>query len=95
MAFRRDVATPMPILVVTSGPHHGDIGSGIGQQGREAKSITQYRIVFVSLWGRLTGTARSPGSGPSSSLGWEVLLRRPRSMLRPRYADILELMTIL
>ena len=63
LLFGLKVIAPMPILIVTSGPHHGNVGSGIGEPGRKAKGITQYRIVFISSWSPFAGIARSLGSG--------------------------------
>ena len=90
MLFSLEVIALMPILIVTSGPQHGDIGSGIGAAGRKAKGITQYRVVFVNFWGHLAGTAWLPCGSPPSSLGREVLLRRPWPTLGPRHDEALD-----
>ena len=77
MLFGLEIIAPVPILIITSGPHHGNVGSGIGEPGRKAKGITQYWIIFISSWSSFSGTARSPGRSPFFSFGRGVLLRRP------------------
>ena len=72
MLFSLEVIALMPILIVTSGPQHGDIGSGIGAAGRKAKGITQYRVIFVNRWG-----------GKSHEIG-ERSVQRHKSVRRDR-----------
>ena len=83
MLFSLNVGTPMPISVITSGPHRGDVGSGVGAPGGEAQGTTQHRIVFVVSAHPLIGKKCPPRGSPSSPFGRGILVRIPWPTLRP------------